>query len=63
MTKVEELKSELESDVERMRDKVAAAMPDRGDVCADSQKVCVINALNALQRTVSGITAEDLVAG
>lgn len=37
------------------------SMPDKGDVCEDSQKVCVRIALNELYATVNGVEDEDFV--
>lgn len=36
------------------------AMPDKGNSCDDSQKVCLLNAINELDSLISGIEDSDL---
>ena len=43
----------------RPLDEVVLAMPDKGDKCCDSQKICLIGAINNLEAIVNGVTDED----
>jgi hypothetical protein len=36
-------------------------MPYKGDKCEDSQRICLIQAINELEHTINGISDKDLV--
>lgn len=40
---------------------VIQRLPDKGDKESDSQKICLINALNELEYTVNGVEMEDFI--
>ena len=40
---------------------VIQRLPDKGDKESDSQKICLINALNELEYTVNGVEVEDFI--
>ena len=37
------------------------AMPDKGDKCEDSQKICLLNALSEFEHCVVGTEKEDFI--
>jgi hypothetical protein len=38
-------------------------MPYKGDICADSQKLCLLNALKKLEACVAGTVPADFIEG
>lgn len=53
--------SELEKMAYAMEDYVEKALPYKGDVCEDSQKVCLLNAIGELQNNINGLEESDLI--
>jgi len=43
----------------RKLDKHIMAMPDKGDKCDVSQKICLLNAVNNLEAIINGVTDDD----
>lgn len=54
------LKEKLHSHVEQIDD-LLEEMPDKGNKCSDSQRVCLQNAINSFEHNINGITEEDLI--
>lgn len=55
-----EFTKDVEEHIDAINDIVESRMRNTGDVCADSQKVCVLNALSELQSNINGVYPEDL---
>jgi len=54
------LKEELYSLLEPIEAKINT-LPYKGDKCSDSQKMCLIQALNELEYNINGLEKEDLI--
>ena len=50
---------QLQEHLDSMQKLVNASMPDKGLKEEDSQKVCLINALNNVEHYVNGVTNKD----
>ncbi|WP_285905120.1 hypothetical protein [Pseudodesulfovibrio pelocollis] len=53
------LRANLQGSIDGMLALVNGLMPDKGDKCEDSQKVCILNALHNLGAAVNGLCAKD----
>ena len=60
MSRVEDLQEELREYLDAMRSKVIL-MPYKGDTSNDSQKVCLMIAMNTLEHSIDGLKTSDLV--
>ena len=54
------LRAELRNHIEAMENLIDA-MPDKGDKCESSQKVCLMLDLMSLSASVNGITVRDMI--
>ena len=36
-------------------------LPDKGDKCCDSQKICLLNALYDVEKNINGLEPEDFI--
>ena len=54
-------KQGLQARVDGMRKAVEDVMVNDGDTEETSQRICMLNALNNLEATISGIEYEDLI--
>lgn len=59
-SELQALQAQAEVHIARLQ-QLIEQLPWRGDTEETSQKVCLQNALNALERNVTGLTADDLV--
>ena len=58
--KTQDFKTELENKAQELKDFINEVMPDNGLKCEQSQKVCLLNALNSFEHAINGIEDEDL---
>lgn len=59
---MEEFKKEMTKLLRKMTT-ITCGLPYKGDTCEESQKICLINAINTVRQSVNGITISDFVEG
>ena len=57
---LKEFKDILEKKVSEIEDIILSNMPDKGNTCETSQKVCLMQALNIFNQTINGIEENDV---
>jgi len=60
--KIDIYKNVLYELINKLHDIVSFGMPDKGLKCEDSQKICLLNAINNIEYYVNGINKEDMEA-
>ena len=57
---VESLQAKLRQLTKAFRYTIDGALEDTGDTCKESQRICLLNHLNALEAQIEGIMEEDM---
>lgn len=66
-TKNEKLENDLKTLKQELHDLLKPieakinTLPYKGDKCSNSQKICLIQALNKLEHNINGLEKEDLI--
>lgn len=56
---VEEFRQKIEQLIYDIEDLILSEMPDKGDTCEFSQKICLINALSEFEHVLNGVEDSD----
>ena len=46
--------------LDTLRDMIEETLPFKGDTCQESQKVCLLEAINKVEKCLNGLEEEDL---
>lgn len=58
---ISKIKGELRALVEQAECIINNSLKNDGDICQDSQRICLINALNNFEQNISGIDWDDVL--
>ena len=57
---VDKFKTMISTRLEQVETIILRYMPDKGNACYESQKVCVLQGLNEMYALINGIEEEDM---